>query len=153
MAEQPDLVLENGENEIERHSPITQPSSSRTLEQDQSSAQSPSPKSGTGSSIPHGSEDDRPPITEDPATTLDDYDWASLEERFYTKMDECGRAEQKLYDEFSNCVKVRTYVFPCVELDTDISEVFEAWASVTTSHDNDRYYKRYLQSLPLRKSL
>ena len=107
MAEQPAPLLENGEKNIENHSPAIKHSSSQTVVQDQYSAHSSSPKNGTESSIPHGTEDNGSSMTEDPVTTLDDYDWTSLEERFCAKMEECGRAEQKLYDEFGNCVRVR----------------------------------------------
>ena len=143
MAQNPDPVLENRESKAKPHSPTIRPSSSQTLEQDPNTVQSPSPKGGTGSSVSHSTEDDESPPIEDSDAPLEDYDWAGLEERFHAKMEECGRAEQKLYDEFSNCVRVRRYGFPQVELNTDFPKLFEAWALVTTSYDNYRYHKRY----------
>ncbi|KAI4123707.1 MAG: hypothetical protein LQ347_006050, partial [Umbilicaria vellea] len=61
----------------------------------------------------------------DPKEPIDDFDWVELEKRFHSKMKECEHVEQEIYEEFNNLL-----------------EVFNAWASAISGHENDRAHKR-----------
>ncbi|KAA6415890.1 MAG: hypothetical protein FRX48_00609 [Lasallia pustulata] len=56
---------------------------------------------------------------------IDDFDWDELEMRFQGKMAECKHVEEEIYKEFNNLL-----------------EVFNAWASAVSIHENDRASKR-----------
>ncbi|KAL8708316.1 MAG: hypothetical protein Q9220_006791 [cf. Caloplaca sp. 1 TL-2023] len=61
----------------------------------------------------------------DPKATLEPYQWDELEERFVRKMEECGKREEEIEMEFREW---------CL--------VFQAWASTTREHEEERLHKR-----------
>ncbi|MCJ1377543.1 hypothetical protein MMC17_000638 [Xylographa soralifera] len=65
------------------------------------------------------------PPSEDPNTNIEDFDWAGLEQRYHADMETCANTETGLFEEFNQAIRL-----------------FESWASVTTTHENDRSYKR-----------
>ncbi|KAL8826745.1 MAG: hypothetical protein Q9191_003613, partial [Dirinaria sp. TL-2023a] len=67
-------------------------------------------------------EDDTLGSSKDP---LEEYSWAELEERFAARMEECGLKEVEIWKEFQEWL-----------------EVFKAWTSVTSVHEEERASKR-----------
>ncbi|MCJ1436138.1 hypothetical protein MMC27_005516 [Xylographa pallens] len=62
---------------------------------------------------------------EHPNISIEDFDWAGLEQRYHADMQACADTETGLFEEFNQAIRL-----------------FESWASVTTTHENDRSYKR-----------
>lgn len=67
-------------------------------------------------------EDDTLGSSKDP---LEEYSWAELEERFAARMEECRLKEEEIGKEFQEWL-----------------EVFKAWTSVTSIHEEERASKR-----------
>ncbi|KAL8777043.1 MAG: hypothetical protein Q9213_008031 [Squamulea squamosa] len=61
----------------------------------------------------------------DPKELLEPFGWDDLEERFVQKMDECQKQEEEIEKEFR-----------------EWCHVFQAWASTTREHEEDRLHKR-----------
>ncbi|KAL8961319.1 MAG: hypothetical protein Q9183_005322 [Haloplaca sp. 2 TL-2023] len=61
----------------------------------------------------------------DPKQSLEPFDWDGLEERFLEKMAECQKREEELGEEFK-----------------EWCQVFQAWASTTRQHEEERLHKR-----------
>ncbi|MCJ1421104.1 hypothetical protein MMC32_007466 [Xylographa parallela] len=65
------------------------------------------------------------PPSDYPNLPIEDFDWAGLEQRYHTDMQAYADTETVLFEEFNQAI-----------------QLFESWASVTTTHENDRSYKR-----------
>ncbi|MCJ1285004.1 hypothetical protein MMC26_004341 [Xylographa opegraphella] len=63
--------------------------------------------------------------SEEPNIDIEEFDWAGLEQRYHAEMQACAATEAALFEEFNQAIRL-----------------FESWASVTTTHENDRSYKR-----------
>ncbi|KAI4101278.1 MAG: hypothetical protein L6R37_005021 [Teloschistes peruensis] len=61
----------------------------------------------------------------DPKQPLEAFGWDDLEERFLRKMEECQKGEEELEKEFRGWC-----------------EVFQAWATTTREHEEERLHKR-----------
>lgn len=77
----------------------------------------------------------------DPKEPIDDFDWVELEKRFHSKMKECEHVEQEIYEEFNNLLEV-SHRSICYLATFNATQVFNAWASAISGHENDRAHKR-----------
>ncbi|MCJ1402605.1 hypothetical protein MMC11_005825 [Xylographa trunciseda] len=87
---------------------------------------------GSSNSLHEPSPDphDLPP-SEGPNIHIPAFDWASLEERYDADMQTCAARETALFEEFNEAIRANIS-----------TQLFESWASVTTTHENERSYKR-----------
>ncbi|KAI4249464.1 MAG: hypothetical protein LQ352_005628, partial [Teloschistes flavicans] len=66
----------------------------------------------------------------DPKQPLEAFAWDDLEDRFMKKLEECQKGEEELEREFRGWY-----------------EVFQAWATTTREHEEERLHKRILLNL------
>lgn len=78
----------------------------------------------------------------DPKMPLEGFDWADLERRYHESMQECGKAEQEICDEFGKWVRVCNFGHHRHAHCTETLKVFDAWASTTIVQENERSSKR-----------
>lgn len=79
----------------------------------------------------------------DPKMPLEGFDWADLEKRYHEMMQECGKAEQEICDEFGKWVRVCSLGHHRHAHCAKMLQVFDAWASTTIVEENERSSKRY----------
>ncbi|MCJ1395284.1 hypothetical protein MMC18_008168 [Xylographa bjoerkii] len=85
------------------------------------------PAKATGTQTPIQDNEPRGRVpSEDLNINIEDFDWADLEHRYHADMQTCANTETALFEDFAQAIRL-----------------FESWASVTTTHENDRSYKRY----------
>ncbi|MCJ1249072.1 hypothetical protein MMC30_006294 [Trapelia coarctata] len=96
-----------------------------TSGQPPSSVANTSPMTNRDNGRPPNNQSDQSELIGDPKMPLDGFDWADLEKRYHDKMDECRETENEICEEFGKWVRV-----------------FEAWASTTIHHENERSIKR-----------
>ena len=89
-------------------SPSVPPPSSVTLESTQGTCQP-----ANGDSVGQTGRHEPLPETQvnDSKKPLEDFDWDDLEERFCKKMEECGKVEKELEEEFAEWIEVRLCSF------------------------------------------
>ncbi|MCJ1295231.1 hypothetical protein MMC34_006793 [Xylographa carneopallida] len=63
--------------------------------------------------------------SEAPPLPIEAFDWAGLEARYHADMQACADTDTGLFEEFNQAIRI-----------------FEAWASVTTTHESERSSKR-----------
>ena len=81
----------------------------------------------------------------EPLMDLEHFDWASLEQHYHADMRTCAATEASLSEEFNQAIRVSQlpYIPPSSPLPhINHLQIFESWASVTTSHENERSLKR-----------
>ncbi|KAL8998203.1 MAG: hypothetical protein Q9169_002688 [Polycauliona sp. 2 TL-2023] len=70
----------------------------------------------------------------DPKEPLEPFEWDDLEERFVQKMEECQKQEEEIEHEFREWCQKAHIPFH--------HQVFNAWASTTREHEEERLHKR-----------
>ncbi|MCJ1482028.1 hypothetical protein MMC06_002190, partial [Schaereria dolodes] len=55
----------------------------------------------------HNDQVNQTPQEDNPSDAITNFDWDELEERYHERMEQCAKAEQDIFDEFQDWLKVK----------------------------------------------